>query len=81
MCVWVCPPPRDTHSYQLAVQKQRRSINFAVVITMYNEDEVELGSTLRKVAQNVHYICTQPRRHDTLWVHDDDAGVSAEDFW
>lgn len=72
----VTGPPEDfvKNDFKLAVQKMQRSINFAVVITMYNEDENELNSTLRKVANNVKYICTQPRRHDTLWIHDNDAG-------
>lgn len=41
---------------------QPRKIELLVAVTMYNEDELVLGNTIRAVMKNIQYLCSQ-----TLW--------------
>ncbi|KDO33156.1 hypothetical protein SPRG_19383 [Saprolegnia parasitica CBS 223.65] len=54
------PSEFSRDGYELQVLRRHRRPRMLIVITMYNEDGSEIEATLRKVGNNVAYLC----RHD-----------------
>lgn len=49
----------SSDGYRLQCVQNERAVQMMIVITMYNEDEQELHSTLRKVANNITHVRSQ----------------------
>ncbi|KAJ3304147.1 Chitin synthase, class 2, partial [Blyttiomyces sp. JEL0837] len=56
-----CDPNEFTQQYQLRAQKYNRKIKLAIVITMYNEDDVLFCKTFTAVMKNIAYLCSGSR--------------------
>ncbi|KAJ3113391.1 Chitin synthase, class 2 [Phlyctochytrium bullatum] len=53
-----CDPNDFPNQYTLRAKEYGRNIKIAVVVTMYNEDDVLFGKSYTAIMKNIAYLCT-----------------------